>query len=131
MHGRPFLQALILDTGALIALERRDRLVAGYIQRARDIGAEIVIPAGVVAQAWRNGSRQTRLAALLASRDITVDALDTPRARATGELCGRRPTSDIVDAAVVLAAHEHRGFALTSDQSDLLKLDPNLDLVAI
>jgi hypothetical protein len=131
VHGRPLLQALILDTGALIALESRDRRAAGYIQRAREIGAPIFIPAGVVAQAWRNGSRQARLAALLGSPDVTVDPLDSERARATGEFCGRRRASDVVDASVVLAAREHRGFVVTSDPDDLARLDSELDLVAL
>ncbi|MGH4014459.1 MAG: hypothetical protein ACRDSL_11160 [Pseudonocardiaceae bacterium] len=53
---------LILDAGALIAIDRDDRRVAGLIELGRRAGASLVIPAPVVAQAWRGGARQARLA---------------------------------------------------------------------
>src|SRR5579883_321735 len=54
-------------------------------------------------QAWRGGTRQAPLAALVASRDCTVDVVDELTARAAGVLCRRAHASDIVDATVVLS----------------------------
>ncbi len=131
MSRSALLQALILDVGALIAFDGRDRGVASYVQRARELNTPIIVPAGVIGQVWRHGSHQARLAALVGNSAVTVDALDEHRARAAGELCGRRQSSDVIDASVVLAAREHAGFVLTSDADDLARLDPGLDLVAV
>ena len=44
----------------------------------------IAVPAGAVAQAWRGGPRQARIAALLGDERTEVVALDNPVARAVG-----------------------------------------------
>ena len=45
---------LTLDAGALIALERGDRRVVALLREALDRRVRICVPAGVVAQVWRN-----------------------------------------------------------------------------
>jgi hypothetical protein len=57
--------------------------------------------------------------------------LDLPLAKACGELCGATSTVDVVDASVVLVAREHDDAILTSDVSDLVRLDPAARLVAV
>lgn len=86
-------------------------------------------PAGVVAQVWRDGRRQADLARLLASGVVVVHALDRAEAQAAGVLCGRRKTSDIVDASVALLARRHHAKVVTSDPKDLRRIDPTLELV--
>ena len=81
------MTGLVLDAGALIALERNDRRVVSRIDRALELGLAVVIPAGALAQAWRSGARQARLARLLGAEGIDVDPLDVPRACAAGQLC--------------------------------------------
>ena len=54
-----------LDTGALIALESGSTRMAVLAQEALGGRAELAIPAGVLAQAWRGGARQARIARLL------------------------------------------------------------------
>ena len=55
-----------LDTGALIALERAEERVTALLHRVLATpDAVIHIPAGVLAQAFRGGTRQARLARLL------------------------------------------------------------------
>ena len=71
-----------LDSGALIAFERGDRSVLALIVVARQEHAKLVVPAGVVAQVWRDGRKQARLARLLASDTIEVVPLSDLRARA-------------------------------------------------
>ena len=58
--------------------------------------AEVSVPAGVIAQAWRDGSRQALLARALTHCDEVP--LEGALARATGLLCGRAGTADIIDA---------------------------------
>ena len=122
---------LTLDAGALIAVEAADRRVNVILRRATDRGAQIIIPVGALAQAWRDGSRQVRLALLLEDPAVTVEIIDAELAKAAGELCGQRCTGDIVDAWVVLTGRRHNSTVLTSDLNDLRKLDPRLDVVLI
>ena len=105
------MTTLVLDTGALIALDRNDRSVWAMLRNAADDSAEVSVPACVIARAWRPGSRQALLARALAHCDEVP--LDGPLARATGLLCGQAGTADIVDASVaVIAAARARGSAV-------------------
>lgn len=127
--GRPPTRGLTLDAGALIAFERGDPRMRALIQRARDRGAHMVIPAGVLAQVWRDGPRQVRLAALLSARGVQVAALTEGVAKAAGQLCGLRGTWDVIDASVVLAAREAMAIVVTGDADDIRRLDPTLTIV--
>lgn len=122
------MNGLTLDSGALIAFERNDRKVVTVLQTALKLGVGIAIPAGVVAQVWRDGRRQARLARLLQSRSVEVEPLDDLRARRAGQLCGATGTSDVVDASVVLCARQRGHAVLTSDVADLRRLDAALVL---
>ena len=117
---------LVLDTGALIAVERAQRSTLAVIEAARRQQREIVVPAGVVAQAWRGGPRQARLARFLGARGATVEALTEAGARAAGAVCGLAGTADVVDASVVVAARRHGAIVLTSDRADLEVLDRDI-----
>jgi len=89
------------------------------------------VPAGVVAQAWRGGTRQARLARFLRLATVTVIPLDEPGARAAGALCGLASTADVVDASVVICARNRDHAVISSDPSDLAVLDPTLRIVAL
>jgi hypothetical protein len=52
-------------------------------------------------------------------------------AEAAGVLCGRRKTSDVVDASVVLIARAARAIVISSDVGDLHRLDPALAVQAV
>jgi predicted nucleic acid-binding protein len=121
--------ALVLDTGALIALERSSREVEVLLARAVERDVDIVVPVGVVGQAWRDGARQARLARLLAADGVEVVALDDSGARRAGQLCGAAGTADVIDASVVLLARERGGVVVTGDGDDLRCLDPTLRLI--
>lgn len=108
----------VLDAGALIALDRGDRdtwaLVADVVRQ----GHRPVVPAPVVAQAWRDGRRQARLARVLSGADQV--ATDGRLARRAGELLGRSETVDVLDALVALAAADRPGHeVLTSNPGDI------------
>src|SRR5436309_3373233 len=54
-----------LDTGALIAIERGSRRMQALLDEAAAAGAELAVPAGALAQAWRGTPRQARLSRFL------------------------------------------------------------------
>lgn len=111
---------LVLDAGALIAVERRDRHVVALLKAELLAGRVPITHGGVVGQVWRGGGgRQAFLARHLAG--VGVVALDDTLGRRAGALLGRARSSDVVDAAVVLLAHED-DLVLTSDPDDLLPL---------
>ena len=125
------MSGLTLDAGALIAFERNDRAVVAIVARAWEQRIRLAAPAGVVGQVWRDGARQARLARLLGSELLEIEALDDERARAAGQLCGVAGTSDVVDASVTLCARTRGHAVLTSDVEDLRRLDPSLRYVRV
>ncbi len=125
------MNGAVLDTGALIAFERGDRVMVALVARALELELRLQVPAGVVGQSWRNGKKQARLAQLLNSALIEVALLTDAQARAAGQLCGLTKTRDVIDASVVLLARERGVCAVTSDVDDLRRLDPDLELIRI
>jgi hypothetical protein len=120
---------LVLDTGALIAVEKAHRPTLMVMEAARRQGRGFVVTAGTLAEAWRDGRRQARLARFLSARGVTIEALTDAGARACGVVCGRAHTDDMVDASVVLAARRHHAVVVSSDRSDLEILDPDIALL--
>jgi len=125
------VKGLTLDASALIAFDRGDRFVVSLLARALELELGIAVPSGALAQAWRDGRRQARLARLLGSARVEVAALDDRRARAAGQLCGATGTRNIVDASVVLCARERGHAVATSDVADLKSLDAGLRLIPV
>jgi hypothetical protein len=121
---------VVLDSGALIAFERGDRGVVALVARALEREAPLAVPAGVVAQVWRDGARQARLARLLAAPIAGVVALDDHAARAVGQLLGVSGTTDVVDAAVVWCARTRGTAVVTSDPDDLRRIDGSVQVVS-
>lgn len=111
---------LLLDAGALIALDRNDREAWRRLECARRQGEDVCSHGGVVGQAWRAGApRQARLARALAGVDVRP--LDHALGRAAGELLGRARMGDVIDAALVLLARDG-DVILTSDTADIERL---------
>lgn len=110
---------VVLDAGALIAVERGDRRVAAMLAVANRAGVRITSCAPVVAQAWRSGARQVRLARALAWVDVGLTDLEM--AKRAGELLGATATADVVDAFVALAVGDSDQ-VWTSDPDDLRAL---------
>ena len=107
---------LVLDSGALIAVDRGDRTLVALIKRQRLAGRIPVTHGGCVGQVWRNGSRQADLARLL--KAIEVVAIDEQRGRRAGNLLARSRTADVIDAAVVQLATDGDEI-ITSDPQEL------------
>jgi predicted nucleic acid-binding protein len=113
------VSAVVLDTGALIALERNDRALWAALRLSATSGEDVIVPSTALAQAWRGTPAQAQLARALQHCFIaSFDAL----ARAVGELCGRARTKDICDAHVALVAAARGGVLYTSDVKDMRHL---------
>ena len=111
---------LVLDAGALIAVERSDRSVTAAIKRQLTDGLVPLTHGGVVGQVWRGaGGRQAVLARALTF--VEVRPLDLALGRRAGLLLAQARTSDVIDAAVVLLASDG-DWILTSDPGDLRPL---------
>jgi rRNA-processing protein FCF1 len=121
-------RTVVLDAGALIAFERGSARMRALLREALGADARIVIPAGVLAQVWRDPLKQVVLGALSRATTTAVVSLDQVLAEAAGVLCGKRKTSDIIDASVVLTARREGAVVVTSDVEDLRHLDPGLEL---
>jgi hypothetical protein len=123
------MKGLTLDTGALIALERgEERMIALLGRTLAASGAVVHVPAGVVAQAFREGSRQVYLRRLMKNPQTKVVPLDEQTAYVVGMLLGLRGGSDVVDASVVVCARRYDQPVVTGDPEDLRRLDPNVTL---
>jgi hypothetical protein len=108
--------ALVLDSGALIALERNERAMWRRFKEALLAGEVAVTHGGVVGQAWRGGGKQASLARALVSLDVRP--LDDALGRAAGVLLAAAGRNDVVDAALVLLARD-RDRIITSDLEDI------------
>jgi predicted nucleic acid-binding protein len=119
-----------LDTGALISLEAGSRRMAVLIEEAQASGATVAIPAGVVAQAWRGGARQVRVARLLRASITSVIPLDQRLALRVGARCAATGVADVVDVSVALCARDRGHPVVTSDPDDIRAVDPSLTLLS-
>ena len=114
------MSALVLDAGAFLAVERRDRAVGTRLRVAVRQHVDLRTSAIVLGQVWRDPrGRQARLARLL--RAVEVRPVDEQMGRRAGVLLARAGTSDPVDATVVLVA-ESGDRILTSDPVDVGRL---------
>jgi predicted nucleic acid-binding protein len=111
------VSALILDAGALIAVDRDDRAMIARLRVAHSSGLELRTTGIVVAEVWRDASgRQSNLARLLKSVDVR--AVDDRLGRAAGVLLGRARRGQAADATIAaVAAVGDR--IVTSDAGDL------------
>ncbi len=125
------LPGIVLDAGALIALDRGDKRILSLLGQASIEGRTVRIPAGVVGQAWRDGRVQALMARFLRSNEVEIVPLDGPLARSCGELCGATNSADVIDASTVILAKQRREPIVTSDPDDLRRLDPAAQIIPI
>ena len=109
----------ILDAGALVAIDRRNRLIGAQLRVLQRQGAPIRVSSAVVGQVWRDGRKQANLARVLAG--VGIEALGKDDGKRIGELLARSGSADIVDAHVALIT-AHADLVLTSDPGDIRKL---------
>ena len=109
----------VLDGGALIAVDKRDRAVGAMLRILQRDGVPVLTSAGVVAQVWRDGRRQANLARVLPG--VEIAALEDITSKRVGELLRDSGTDDPVDAHVALLVRSGDQ-VLTSDQPEIRAL---------
>ncbi len=119
-----------LDTGALIALERRRQRMLGFLELARVDKIPIVVPAMCIAEWWRGRTdvREKILAAVI------VEHTDDALVRLTGAALAAVPAATCIDAMVMASAARMGGVVLTSDVDDLSRLQtvfPSVRVLAV
>ncbi len=124
------VSTFVLDAGALIALDRGNRELLSTLQTAFEDGDRVIAPTGAIGQAWRDPNRQVALSRSLKHCDEVP--LDGSAARASGRLCGRAGTSDLIDASIAVAVanaalRDGDVVLLTSDSRDMKDLLSALD----
>jgi hypothetical protein len=128
------MPGLVLDAGALQALEHRPIRLLADLQRAHDLGLPIRIPAGALAQSWRGGPRSASIARLLKQRCDVVH-MDQLAARQIGEFIAslHLPESeekpDVVDSHVALTTRATRSLVWTSDPEDVARYGVGADYI--
>lgn len=109
---------LTLDTGALIALERRRQRMARVYATAVADGLTVTVPAVVVAEWWRGRSDAREIIL----RGVRVESTTTELARLAGEALAATPGASAIDAIVMASAARRGDVVYTSDFADLERL---------
>lgn len=113
------------DTGALVAAEANRVDIWALHRDALRHEIRPVVPAAVMAQAWRGGP-QHQLSRLL--RGCKIEPMTEQLAREAGAACAAAKTSDVVDATVVVSALARGDLVVTSDPGDLAHLADALNM---
>jgi hypothetical protein len=109
---------VIADAGLWIGLDRGDRRTWALLEVLRQEGIAPLTSAAIVAQVWRGGPRQARLAIALRAADVI--ALTDDEAREVGALLGEHDGGDVADGHLALLAARHPGRSVaTGDRRDL------------
>lgn len=115
-------QRLILDAGAVIALSRTDVRVRAALAAALEAGADVSIPAVVVAETVRGVAADApvnRIVKAVGEVSVTHESVG----RTAGRLLGEATSNSTIDALVVASAVEAGGAViLTGDPDDLRAL---------
>ena len=109
---------MILDAGFLIAIDRGESPARTMLTALARAKAPLHTTHPVVAQVWRNGATQARLATFLKS--VTIHPLDD--GRSLGQLLALAGTRDVVDAHLVMVAARLDDSILTGDPDDLSRI---------
>lgn len=111
--------SLILDAGALLAIDRRDRRVGAVLRVAQQQRIAVRTSPAAVARVWRHGARQAQLARVLAG--VAAPPLNIETGKRLGALLSVAGSRDVVDAHVAALARAGDQ-VLTSDPDDLRHL---------
>jgi hypothetical protein len=109
----------ILDAGALVAVDRRDRMIGAQLRVLQRQGTPLRASAAVAGQVWRDVRKQANLARVLAG--VGIEPLGKDDGTRIGELLGRTGSADVVEAHVALLAASG-DVVLTSDPANIRAL---------
>jgi predicted nucleic acid-binding protein len=121
------MAGLTLDTGALVALERRRQRMRRVLVVAVRDNMRLSVPAAVVAEWWRG--RSDLADDILASVD--VEPMDEELAKAAGEALASVKRATTIDAIVMASAARRGDVVYTSDFDDLTRLQTHFRSVRV
>jgi predicted nucleic acid-binding protein len=108
----------LLETGALIALQRGEKRMRTVVLAAQERRAVVTVPAVVVAEWWRADTKRCRLMLARVEVEPTTERI----ARAAGEALAAVRGATAVDAIVMASAAQRGDAVFTSDIEDLTRL---------
>jgi predicted nucleic acid-binding protein len=109
---------ITFDTGALIALERREQRARKILERATEQKVRITVPSAVVTEWWRGRSDvRDRIVAA-----IRIEPLTEGLAKLAGEALASVKGSTPIDAIVMASAAQRGDIVYTADVGDLERL---------
>ncbi len=112
------MAGLTLDTGALIALERRDVRMTRVWQASLRTKTLLTVPSVALLEWWRG---QTGVLARILDY-VSIEPLDAQLARVAGEALARVRDATAIDAAVMASAARRGDILYTSDFEDMSRL---------
>jgi predicted nucleic acid-binding protein len=110
---------VMLDTSALIALERGQHAIRKVHRLATEHGYQLVAITPVIAEWWRAGKREKERLKIL--RTLVLEPPDDYVARLAGIAIGR-VAAGVVDALVMASASLRSDTVYTSDMRDFERL---------
>ena len=121
------MQGVTLDTGALIALERRNKRMRSVLQSVAESRMSVTVPSVVLAEWWR-GRTDVREAILEA---VDVEPLHASVARTAGEAIAAVRGATVVDAIVMASAAQRGDVVYTADHADFERLRRHFPAVRV
>ena len=112
------MTGITLDTGALIALERRRQRMREIFERALAREQRLTVPADVVGEWWRG---RTDLRDMILE-SVDVEPLTAELAKLAGEALAAVRGATLVDAIVMASAASRGDLVYSSDVPDLERL---------
>jgi predicted nucleic acid-binding protein len=112
------IRGITLDTGALVAIERRKQRGTQLLELARQRLAVLSVPVPVIAEWWRGGTDvRERILDV-----VNVEPLSLVVAKSAGEAQASVARSTAVDAIVMAFAASRGDVVFTGDTRDLERL---------
>ena len=111
---------MIFDAGVFIALDNpsQRRVVFDLVRQMYEDGVVPKTNEAVLAQAWRDPSRQVPMAMVV--KTTTVFPFGDPQT--IGRRCAEKGTNDVVDASLAVLADQLGEKILTTDATDMRQL---------
>jgi hypothetical protein len=118
---------ITLDTGALIALERRKLRISRVYTTAVSDGVMVTVPAAVIVEWWRARSDAREMIL----RGLRVEPLDAQLAKVAGVALAATRGATAVDTLVMASAARRGDVVYTSDFEDLDQLRTHFPAVRV
>jgi len=112
------IRGITLDTGALVAIERRKQRGTQLLELAKRRLAVLAVPVPVIAEWWR-GRTDIRERILDV---VNIEPLSTAVAKAAGQALAKVPKSTAIDAIVMAFAASRGDVVFTGDTHDFERL---------